>query len=193
VGATYGTVSIKGPTREALVDWLKSKSIDAFVTAEQNGWTTFSDRETDQLDPRWIEPLLQRLSLDLSCIGVAITVYDEEQLGLWVAKHGILQSRYNSCPGIEMSDPGEEDMRPRLEDAPALLATLGKLGAPDDLLPILGIDGAKDYIDPLELHEELATYLGLPENSVGLGHRYILKGKIDLSEQGLIRTVETDD
>lgn len=189
MGATYGTISIKGPTREALADWLRLKNIDAFVTVEQNGWTTFSDQYSDGLDPRWIEPLLQRLTLDLSCIGIAITVYDEEQLGLWVAKHGTIKSRYNSCPGMEMSDPGEEDMRPRLEDAPALLATLGAPGATDDLLQILGMDGAKDYISPLDLHEELATYLGLPEESVGLSHRYILKDQISRSE-GLIRTVD---
>ncbi|CAN7563162.1 hypothetical protein [Mesorhizobium sp. LjNodule214] len=191
MGATYGTVSIKGPTQEALAGWLRSKTVDAFVTAEQNGWTTFSDRHTDQLDPRWIEPLLQSLTLDLTCVGIAITVYDEEQFQLWAAKHGVLQSRYNSCPGMEMSDPGDEDMRPRLEDAPALLATIGKPAAPDDLLRILGMDGSKEYIDPLDLHEELAIYLGLPENSLGLSHRYILKDKIDLSEQGLIRTVES--
>ncbi|MER8401516.1 hypothetical protein [Mesorhizobium sp. M1348] len=191
MGATYGTVSIKGPRQEALVNWLRTKTIDAFVTTEQNGWTTFSDRYTDQLDPRWIESLLQSLTLDLTCIGIAITVYDEEQLNLWAAKHGVLQSRYNSCPGMEMSDPDDEDMRPRLEDAPALLAMIGKQAAPDDLLQILGMDGAKEYMAPLDLHEELAAYLGLPENSVGLGHRYILKDKIDLSEQGLIRTVDS--
>ncbi|MER8368338.1 hypothetical protein [Mesorhizobium sp. M1378] len=191
MGATYGTVSIKGPRQEALVNWLRTKTIDAFVTTEQNGWTTFSDRYTDQLDPRWIESLLQSLTLDLTCIGIAITVYDEEQLNLWAAKHGVLQSRYNSCPGMEMSDPDDEDMRPRLEDAPALLAMIGKQAAPDDLLQILGMDGAKEYMAPLDLHEELAAYLGLPENSVGLGHRYILKDKIDPSEQGLIRTVDS--
>ena len=191
MGATYGNVSVKGPTREALVHWLRSKKVDAFVTiAEQSGWTTFSDQYTDQLDPRWIEPLLQNLTRDLACVGIAITVYDEEQLRLWAAEGGVLQSRYNSCPGVEMSDPDEEDMRPRLEDAPALLAMLGKPAAPEELLQILGMDGAKDYIPPLDLHEELATYLGLPENLVGLGHRYILKDKIDLSEQGLIRTVD---
>lgn len=65
MGATYGTVSIKEPTREALADWLRSKSIDAFVMAEQNGWTTFSDRETNQPDPRWIEPLLPENSVGL--------------------------------------------------------------------------------------------------------------------------------
>lgn len=191
MGVTYGTVSIKGPAQEALVNWLRTKTIDAFVTTEQNGWTTFSDRYTDQLDPRWIESLLQSLTLDLTCVGIAITVYDEEQLNLWAAKHGVLQSRYNSCPGMEMSDPDDEDMRPRLEDAPALLAMIGKQAAPDDLLQILGMDGAKEYMAPLDLHEELAAYLGLPENSVGLGHRYILKDKIDLSEQGLIRTVDS--
>jgi hypothetical protein len=91
---------------------------------------------------------------------------------------------------MEMSYPGEEDMRPRLDDAAALLATLGKPAAHDDLLQILGMDGAKEYIDPLDLHEELATYLGLPENSIGFSHRYILRDKIDLSEQDLIRTVD---
>lgn len=192
MGATYGNISIEGPTHEALADWLRSKKIDAFVTAaEQSGWITFSDQYTDGLDPGWIEPLLQSLTRDLACVGIAITVYDEEQLRLWAAKDGVLQSRYNSCPGMEMSDPGDEDMRPRLENAAALLATIGRSDAPDDLLQMLGMDGAKEYIAPLDLHEELATHLGLPENSVGLGYRYILKDKVDLLEEGLIRTVES--
>lgn len=190
MGATYGNISITGPTREALVQWLKSKNVDAFVTTQESGWTTFTDRDTDRLDPNWIESLLQSLTRDLSCTGVAITVYDEEQLGLWVAKHGLVQSRYNSCPGMEMSDPRDEDMRPRLENAPALVAAISKPSAPGDLLQILGMDDAPSHLFPLEIHEELATYLGLPENSVGLGHRYILRDKIDLSEQGLTRTAE---
>jgi len=173
-----------------LVQWLKSKNVDAFVTTQESGWTTFTDRDTDRLDPNWIESLLQSLTRDLSCTGVAITVYDEEQLGLWVAKHGLVQSRYNSCPGMEMSDPRDEDMRPRLENAPALVAAISKPSAPGDLLQILGMDDAPSHLFPLEIHEELATYLGLPENSVGLGHRYILRDKIDLSEQGLTRTTE---
>ncbi|RUW68517.1 MULTISPECIES: hypothetical protein [unclassified Mesorhizobium] len=192
MGATYGTVSVKGPTQEALVGWLRSKKIDAFVTAaDESGWITFSDQYTDGLDPGWIEPLLQSLTRDLACVAIAITVYDEEQLRLWAAKDGVLQSRYNSCPGMEMSDPDDEDMRPRLEDAAALLATIGKSTAPNSLIQILGMDGAKEYIAPLDLHEELVTYLGLPENSVGLGHRYILKDKVDLLEERLIRTVES--
>lgn len=190
MGATYGTISIKGPTQEALANWLRSENVDAFVTSEENGWTTFSDQETDQLDTRWIESFLQRLTRDLMCVGIAVTVYDEEQLYLLAAQHGVLESRYNSCPGMTMDDPGPEDMRPRLEDAPALLATIGRQAESDDLLRILGMDGAKDYIDPLELHEELATYLGLPESSVGLSHRYVLRHRTDLSEQGLIRTVD---
>ena len=190
MGATYGNISIEGPTRDAVVTWLRSKNIDAFVTAaDESGWITFSDQYTDGLDPGWIEPLLQSLTRDLACVGIAITVYDEEQLRLWAAKEGVLKSRYNSCPGMEMSDPDDEDMRPRLEDAVALLATIGKSATSDDLLQILGMDGAKEYIAPLDLHEELVTYLGLPENSVGLGHRYILKDKVDLLEEGLIRTV----
>ncbi|TGR81843.1 hypothetical protein EN866_35100 [Mesorhizobium sp. M2D.F.Ca.ET.223.01.1.1] len=192
MGATYGNISVKGPTREALVTWLRSRNIDAFVTAaEPSGWTTFSDQHTDGLDPGWIEPLLQSLTRDLACIGIAITVYDEEQLRLWVAKDGVVQSRYNSCPGVEMSDPDDMDMRPRLDDAAALLATIGKSAASDDLLQILGMDGAKEYMAPLDLHEELVTYLELPENSVGLGHRYTLKDKVDLLEEGLVRTVES--
>ncbi|MBZ9863556.1 hypothetical protein [Mesorhizobium sp. CA12] len=192
MGATYGNISIEGPMREALANWLRLKKIDAFVTApDESGWITFSDQYTDGLDPGWIEPLLQSLTRDLACVGIAITVYDEEQLRLWAAKDGFLQSRYNSCPGMEMSDPDDEDMRPRLEDAAALLATIGKSTAPDSLLQILGMDGAKEYVAPLDLHEEFATYLRLPENSVGLGHRYILKDKIDLLEEGLIRTVDS--
>jgi hypothetical protein len=157
VGATYGNISIKGPTQQALANWLRSKNVDAFVTAEQNGWTTFSDIDTDRLDTRWIEALLQSLTHDLKCIGIAIIVYDEEQLQVLGAKDGALETRYNSCPGVEMSDPGDEDMLPRFEDASGLVASIGKRATPDDLLQTLGMDGAKEYIDPLELHTELAT------------------------------------
>ncbi|TRC97165.1 hypothetical protein FJV76_10420 [Mesorhizobium sp. WSM4303] len=189
MGSTYGNISTKGPTQAALVAWLRSKNIDAFVGAEQNGWVTFSDRQTDGQDMHWAEGLLQSLTLDLACVGIAVTVYDEEVLNLSVARHGRLESRYNSCPGIEMEDPGDDDMLPTIDDAPALLATIGRPAALDDLLQILGMNGAKDYINPLDLHAELAAFIGFSEDAVGFGHRYTLRDKVDLAEDELIRTV----
>jgi hypothetical protein len=188
VGATYGNISVKGTTRGALLDWLKSKGIAAFVGSPEGDWIAFSDEATDGQDIRWIQDIVRSLTQELAPVCIAITVYDEENLYLLAAKNGQLEARYNSCPGMMMEDPGEQDMRPRIEDAPALVNLLDGAISLEELLLVLKTDGSADYVPPIELHEELAAALGLPKYSVGFGYNYTIADGVDLAANQLIKT-----
>ena len=187
MGATYGSISVNAPNRDVLLGWLREKGIAAFVGQSEGGWLAFSDERTDGQDIQWVQSLVRRLTQDLQCVAIVVAVYDEEQLYLLVAKDGQLKSRYRSCPGMEMDDPGENDMRPQIEDAPAFVRALGGTIELDALLGALKIDSEEDYVHPIDLHEQITAFLKLPKYSVGFGYNYTIQDEVNLEEAGLTR------
>ena len=176
MGASYANISVWGAGQRRIADWISSANIAAVVGPDEGEWCVFSDVFTDMMDYKFLREILTASSKS-GRLAVGISVYDEDVFRLWLAADGEMRSTYISCPGMEpgmeTDDPDIDDMRPVLTGSDAWLELFPAIGSEQKILDVFRIESNEDYIDPIELHEEIVTLLQLPRYSLDFGYSYV--------------------
>jgi hypothetical protein len=179
MGFFYTNITLKGPTQEQVVSYLRRQSRDAYVSPTINDITVVYDRECEDQDT----DVLQRVAFDLSrafdCPALVALVHDDDVLWYALYEHGAYIDAYNSVPDYwDDSEPSE----PSGGDARALCMAFGAEQAIQEVDALLHFapltddpnDAAWDtYLPAEDLHQALARALGFPAYAYSMGYDFI--------------------
>ncbi len=179
MGRFYTNITLKGPPRDTIEATLRGLKRRAIVTPTCDGVTVVFDAASEAQDGQVYE-LASTLSLDLSCLALAVTNHDDSVLYFRVFEGGQLIDSYDSCPSYF------EDVEPMLPsggDAALLcraFARPGNTASIDEILRFDALaDGAGDrYVFETERHADLVDALGLSRYAVGIGFEAVTAGQL---------------
>jgi len=198
MGNWYSNVSLQGVNPADVLSHMNELGRVAIITPSVADWLVVFDQECDKFDLDTLESLALTLSTRLHCTAVACFNADDDVLWFAIYEHGERTSRYASSPK-EFADWNEFpaaaefasvlcrvfEKPERLRQARSILRRgRGFLG----LLTLIRIHLA--YVAEIQRHQDLATLLGLPSASVGLGYQYVSRGELALGMDSdtLLRT-----
>jgi hypothetical protein len=186
MGNWYTNVAVKGAQQTDVVAVLEELGRRAYVTPETSGWIVVYDQQTDEFDLGILESLALTLSTRLSCTALASFNADDDVLWLALYENGSLSTRYASSrkafeDGSEFpSLPETAQVFARVFEKPAAnRQVLRVLSKTHGLLGLLGLylKTRIAYVVEVQRHLDLATLLGMPRATVGLGYTYVNKGE----------------
>jgi hypothetical protein len=193
VGYFYSNITLKGPTQEQLVTYLRHAPRDAYVSPTVDGITVVYDRECESLHAEVLHQVTTDLSRTFACPALAAYLFDDDVFWYALYQRGCCVDTYNSEPAYfdesvapEPSggdaallcaafacDPMTHEMDALLHFAPLTEDEHGDLVIPEGFLPAE------------QQHAALARVLGLPTYAYGMGYYSIDSGhipaKIDLA------------
>ena len=187
MGNWYTNIAIKGAAQPDVLAALNELGRRSYVTPENHGWVVIYDQECDKFDLDELESLALTISTRLSCTALASFNADDDVLWIGAFEAGTRTARYASARE-QFEDSAE--FPALLEVAEVLCRMFGKsgqvmnvqkilrrghgaLGLLTLLLPKLRVA----YIAEVVRHADLAKSLGIPLATVGLGYRYVNRGK----------------
>lgn len=186
MGNFYTNVTVRGPRREEVMEFLRAKKREAYVSPTAGVFTTVYDADCDLQDEKKLRALAEDLSRELGCAALAVLNHDDDILMYILYEDGTLRDEYNSTPGY-FSD-SEEECGARGGNAVELCRAMGAAENAREVERILCKSGLEDdeFLFAVDRHGALARALGLPEFSIGLGYYYIQQG-------GLPEDLNADD
>ena len=173
MGNFYVNVTVKGPTRDDLVTYLKEADCRAYVSPVVGGVTTVVADRCDLMAGGDFMTFAMEISGSLGCPTLAVLDHDDDILAYWLFEHGGLRHEYDSNPGY-FSGEGKEG--PKGGDAQALCDALGCPGdveAVERALRRPGAEADDGFVFAYERHQALLDALGIPGYAVGLGWTYL--------------------
>lgn len=169
----YSNISVKGPSRQALIEYLSREKAVTYVSPSENGYTVvypFDPFET-------LEGCAAGISEHFQCPALAVVEFDDDIWLYWLYDNGLLKDEYNSDPSYGENVPR---MPPSGGNAHILCAVLGAEGFESQVEKILRHQNDYTAALPIEsfkmssdLHADLVDLLGLPSCSVNTSHEYI--------------------
>lgn len=174
MGNFYVNISVRIDDAGPVTSLLESLGRTAFVTEPQDGWVVVYDEACDSQDSAEIRFLGTALSKRLHRPALAVLNHDDDILAYWLfGADGKEHDGYDSNPGYF---DGDREV-PMGGDARILCNVLEAGAEPRVIDGILHPLEVPDFA--VEQHEMLASALGLPECSVGLGYGYVAKGALE--------------
>jgi hypothetical protein len=170
VGSFYTSHTLRGPSPEEVLGFLKSRS--ALVSRSENGCVTVLDEACESQDGEVLAELAHDLSERFQCPVLAVLNHDDDILYFELYEDGQKTDEYNSAPGYFNEDA--EDDRPVGGDAKRLSELFGAAD-PGQVEAILR---SGEYVFALERHRDLAEALSLPPCSIGIGYTYASAGEL---------------
>lgn len=167
----YSAITLSGPDPNEVVQFLKRTNVDAYVTYDNDGFTTVFERESD-LDHFVLQDLAAGLSAAFSCGAIAVTVADTVFV-YFLYESGRLVDLFNSDPDV--FDWGM-NFPERGGNGKTISIVFDTDGIESELEEILDRDTR--YADASNRHANLFEVLGISHDTIGLGYRY-------LQEEGL--------
>lgn len=162
MGNTYKNVTVRGATREALLQATMGRS--AYLSPEVAGFVVVYDAAADEDGaPDELVALAQRLSAAPGEAALAAAVYDDDVLFLWAFEGGQLVFRYDSSA-------------PATSDAGALCHAVGAQTPPETVSALLR-DTDRRFTFASDRHAHICEALGAPICAVAAGYRYIEDGE----------------
>lgn len=160
---------------EDIKSWLEENKIPSFAAAFGDKWSCIVADPLEAQDQEFIDLFGEALTKNSSRIAICFLNHDDDFLSVDVYKDGARAASYNSFPGYFDPDPSTDGESPKVT-SPESFAEIGKGIDVEQVLQVLQSD--EDYVYASEIHSKLATLLGLPEETVGAGFRYVLKGEV---------------
>lgn len=183
MGATYSSITLRGPIQSRVASALRARGRDAYVGPFVNGCTVLFDRACEE-DAAEAERLTAALSRELSCAALGVRVHDSVVLRYWLCDRGRVADRYDSWPGF----PRSIYVSPEGGDPGLLCRMVGRPGAsPGAAAEVLRTPGREaPYLWAEARHGDLVEALGLPEYAVGIGYESIRLGDEEELEERLL-------
>lgn len=210
MGSFYVNITAKTTAKEA-VNFLKSKSLSAYVMPTGEQQCVIYEEQCDTQDIAHMYELLVALTAEQDCSALGVLNHDDDMLFLMLCLKGEFKADY-TC-GISFDDMyaeydeesdelGEEDKKlkeaEKNEQAKVMANALSEAFAVADENAIVEVL-TQDFVFANEIHVSLAEILDLPECSVGLGYNYIAhmqpeeKSHYNLDSIQLVETTNTHD
>jgi len=173
MGNWYTNVTLRGPSQDAVLTFLRDQQIAAYVTSAAATNTVIYDRasEDEDRDPEILAALAQRLSKALRCPAFAVSVFDDDALWFRLYESGERIAEYFNGDGT-------------LIGAGRLCAAFGAAGALPLVWTVLKVPHALILFEQWR-HAVLVRLLGLPSCAVALGYKYIAGGEAEYVHRGL--------
>jgi len=166
--------------QEQVIALLEEEGRTAFVSPTIHGYTVVCDAECEGQDPLVIAGLGQKMSSRLQSPVLAVLNHDDDILCYWLFEGGELIEEHDAYP--ESLDDDSAILK-CLEDVYALKGhpfpgqeLCRVFGTPALRTDIASILTSPATLFAVEIHQKLATALGLPACAVGSGYRSLAEG-----------------
>jgi hypothetical protein len=161
MGNFYTNVTLRTTERQAVIEYMRAQGRPCFVSPIFRGFTTIYDRLCEEQDVHDLETLATDLSSTFHCSALAVLNHDDDVLWMGLARDGEWVTTYKSNQILSGS-------------AWSLAREFRVLG----LLPLVWLL-MRSPIVLFEIwrHGGLASALGIPNFTVGLGYNYLSRGE----------------
>jgi len=195
MGNFYVNVTLKGPDRSDIAEYLQRMGCKAYLTPAVDSVTTLCEEQCDSQDGTVISRITQDLSGYFHDAALAVVNHDDDVLAYVLYDKGERHHAYNSSPwyvdGAQLggdfdlpedqitSQSGDRNVGPELPaggDAEALVRLLGNAANLAAVNQVLS-GGADAFAFAVERHEALLKALGLPDHALCFGYRYLSRGE----------------
>lgn len=159
MGNFYTSIAIKTKDLDPVVDFLKKKRRISFVSKPNNAFIYLYDEKCDQ-DPKQINQLCKKISLDNKCPVMAFNNHDDDLLNYWLFVNGEKVDQYDSAPGYFQF---KEVKPPRGGDPGKLCSVFDCQEGVEKLGDILRKENSENdsYFLASERHKAICVILGL--------------------------------
>jgi hypothetical protein len=99
LGSFYTNITLKGPTKDAVLAVLRKRNRRAFVSHTHDPFTVVYDLEAESQDEEVLCYVAELLSRELACPALAVLNHDDDVLVYHLYSHGEKADSYNSVPG----------------------------------------------------------------------------------------------
>ncbi len=188
MGFFYTNVTLQGPTRDQLIEYLTQLGRQAYLSPNVNGVTVVYDQECENQDVAVLSGLTSQLSAHFHCPALVALLHDDDIFLYQAYQNGELIDEYDSTPGYFDRDAGW--LPPSGGDATKLCAAFGvsspeDIGEVDAILHYSDIEADDDdqdlYYGPEERHQDLAEAIGFPPFAASMGYY-----RVEAIEEGCI-------
>ena len=173
MGNWYANIAVRHSNQNAIVEYCRRESIQAFVSGVQGDWIFVYDRASNDMDWEHLEELGRELSREFNCDTLGSMNADDDSLGLQLHQRGELVVKYDSSAI-------------RRRGAWQLALAFKKLHA----LPLIWIAMHRPSLFAIGRHTAIARLLGVPEKPSVLGYEYVQEDDLDCPpgfHEGLVR------
>jgi hypothetical protein len=178
MGNFYVNITTRKVSVNELVDFLKSKSLNAFIIEGPNDYCTIYEEICDEQNTKHISSLLLEISNQFSCPAIGMLNHDDDILAYELWLNGEKIDEYDSSPNYFDMD-AEEIAKPSGGNAKLLSEHMGVSSNEEEIEKVLRTSFEEDesFVFAVDRHEALVKAVGLPHHSVGYGFRYISEGE----------------
>lgn len=210
MGNFYVNVTLKGPERSDITEYLERIGCKAYLAPAADRITTLCEEQCDNQDTVLISRFIRELSEDFGCPALAAVNHADDILAYVLYDKGERRHAYNSKPwyfdgkplGGDFDlppdqippEPEDWDVDPELPaggDAEALVELFGNaadVAEVDRVLHAPETDQSDEFVFAFERHEALLKALGLPDHAVCFGTRYLAdRIPAQLEAEGILR------
>ena len=175
MGSSYTNVTLRGPTRDAVLRDLAEHGLTAYVSAAERDAVVVYERGAEQEDPGMLFEFAAGLSERLGGAALAVMNHDDGVLLYLLFQSGTCVDAYNSTPDYFGEAADDED---RGGDAAVLAAAFG---AADRAAPLAAALAAGTdeggFAFESDRHARIVELLALPRCAVGTGFTYLEAGE----------------
>ena len=177
MGTFYVNFTVCSGDTNTLTERLKATERQAYVYPAANEMTVVYDEGCDLQDPEQIDSLGRDLSSVLVRPVLAALNHDDDILVLALYESGEEVASYNSAPDYFETETDEMPAPEAPREFAAQLCRICGHADTDSVAAILEA-GFEQYPFATLRHEALASALGLPGSTVGVGYEYIELGEL---------------
>jgi len=163
MGNFYTNVTLLGPGREEVAEFLRQRRWTAYVSPTADRQTVVYDALADEQDTSRLARVARELSERFACPALAVLNHDDSELWLELYERGARTAAYDSSSG----------------ERSGFRALCAAFGRPWALVPLQAL-----FVLPMLFqswrHGGIARLLGLPAWSVNLGYRYLDEAEVIL-------------
>ena len=163
MGNFYTNVTVLGPGREEVAEFLRQRRWSAYVSPTRERQTVVYDALADEQDTDRLARVARDLSERFSCPAFAVLDHDDSELWFELYERGARTAAFDSSSGERTG------LR-------ALCSAWGRSGAVLPLQLLLVVP----MLFQSWRHGAIAKLLGLPPWSVNLGYRYLDEAEVIL-------------
>ena len=183
MGSFYTSHTLRGPTQEAVLAYLGSRS--ALVSKTDSEFTIVLDEACESQDTDELSVLGRDLSAHFGCPVLAVLNHDSSVLFFELYEEGKKSDEYNSLPSEIDESLGNSPMG---GNAGRLAAALGA----SDIEKIESALRSEEYSSADDRRVDIATALGIPPHGVAVGFYSVSEDTANptISEGTYVSTVE---
>jgi hypothetical protein len=174
MGGSYGNITVKGVTQDAVVEALRGRR--AIVTPNLHGCVVVFTHYYDDESADDVRTVTSELTLETGSAALAIIVHDDDILWYYLYQNGNQTGTYCSNPFY--FDLTGRTGGPTGGDAGKLCAAFGVNLQKEVETVLRQSNDAAGFVFQTERHEALVKLLGLPPISVGNALESFIRGDL---------------